>query len=139
LEGTDDIGNFGPTIPSLPGGIDAMEADLHSRGSISTVHKLEKAAYSNHGMPPPAAELPPPSTATQVSNNMMALGTALSLPIDEILSCMLPKSPAKDALFNLYLIILSKAGSLLYLFDEIVGSVAKHVRHTFQKGATLPH
>jgi hypothetical protein len=138
LEGTDEIGNFGPTIPSLPGGIDAMEADLHSRGSISAVHKLEKVAYSNHGMPPPAAELPLPSSATQVSNNMMALGTALLLPIDEILSCMLPTTPAKDALFNLYL-ILSKAGSLLYLFDEIVGFVAKHVRHTFQKGVTLPH
>ncbi len=33
-----------------------MEADLHSRGSISAVHELEVAAYGNHGLPPTAAE-----------------------------------------------------------------------------------
>jgi hypothetical protein len=41
-------------------------------------------------------------------------------------------------LLDLYL-ILSKAGSPLYLFDEIVGFVEKHARHTFHKGVTLPH
>jgi hypothetical protein len=30
LEGIDDVGNFGPTIPSPTGGLNAMEADLHS-------------------------------------------------------------------------------------------------------------
>jgi hypothetical protein len=30
LEGIDVVGNFGPTITSPPGGIDALEADLHA-------------------------------------------------------------------------------------------------------------
>jgi hypothetical protein len=37
LEGIDVVGNFGPTIPSPPGGLDAMEADLNSRGFILVV------------------------------------------------------------------------------------------------------
>jgi hypothetical protein len=50
---------------------------------------------------------------------------------------MSPNTPVEDALFDLYL-MLSKAGSLLYLFDKVVGFVEKHARHTFQKGVTLP-
>jgi hypothetical protein len=50
-------------IPSPSGDIDPMEVDLHSRGSISVVHKLEVAAYSNHIMPPPAAEPTPQGVA----------------------------------------------------------------------------
>jgi hypothetical protein len=34
--------------------------------------------------------------------------------------------------------MLSKAGSPLYLFDDIVGFVEKHAGHTFHKGVTLP-
>jgi hypothetical protein len=35
--------------------------------------------------------------------------------------------------------MLTKAGSPLYLFDEIVDFVEKHTGHKFQKGETLPH
>jgi hypothetical protein len=115
-----------------------MEADLHSRGSISAVHELEVAAYSNHGLPPPAAELPPPPASTsQPSNKTVPLGTAISLPVDDLLARMSPNTPTEDVLLDLYL-MLSKAGSLLYLFNEIVGFMEKHVGHTDQKGVTLP-
>jgi hypothetical protein len=50
---------------------------------------------------------------------------------------MSPNTPVEDALLDLYL-MLSKAGSPLYLFDEAVGFVEKHAGHTFQKGVTLP-
>jgi hypothetical protein len=40
-------------------------------------------------------------------------------------------------LLDLYL-MLSKAGSQLYLFNKIVGFIKKHAWHTFQKGVTLP-
>jgi hypothetical protein len=65
------------------------------------------------------------------------LGTAISLTVDDVLARMSPNTPTEDALLDLYL-MLSKAGSLLYLFDEIVGFVEKHARHTFQNGVTLP-
>jgi hypothetical protein len=51
---------------------------------------------------------------------------------------MSPNTPVEDALLDLYL-MLSKAGSPLYLFDEIVGFVEKHAGHTIQKGVTLPY
>jgi hypothetical protein len=69
---------------------------------------------------------------------MMALGTALTFPVDEILAHMAPSTPAEDALLDLYLMLL-KAGSPLHLFDEIIGFMEKHTEHTFQKGVTLPH
>jgi hypothetical protein len=115
-----------------------MEADLHSRGSISAVHELEVAAYGNHGLPPPVAELPPsPASSSQASNKTVPLGTAKSLPVDDLLARMSPNTPTEDVLLDLYL-MLSKAGSPLYLFNEIVGFMEKHARHTFQKGVTLP-
>jgi hypothetical protein len=126
-------------IPSLSGDIDPMEANLHSRGSISVVHKLEVAAYSNHGLPPTVAELlPPPPSSSQASNKTLPLGTAISLPVDDVLARMSPNTPVEDALLDLY-IMLSKAGSPLYCFDNIVGFMEKHAGHTFQKGVTLPH
>jgi hypothetical protein len=60
FEGIDVVDDFGPMIPSPSGDVDPMEADLHSRGSISAVHEVEVAAYSSHGLPPPLAEPPPP-------------------------------------------------------------------------------
>jgi hypothetical protein len=116
-----------------------MEADLHSRGSISAVHELEVAAYGNHGLPPPAAQLLPlPAGCAQASNTTAPLGTAISLPVDDVLARTPPNTPVEDALLDLYL-MLSEAGSPpLYLFDEVVGFVEKHAGHTFQKGATLP-
>jgi hypothetical protein len=53
------------------------------------------------------------------------LGTAISLPVDDVLARMSPNTPVEDALLDLYL-MLSKAGSPLYLFNEIVGFVEKH-------------
>jgi hypothetical protein len=51
---------------------------------------------------------------------------------------MSPNTPTEDALLDLYLMLL-KAGSPLYLFDDIVGLVEKHAGHTFRQGVTLPH
>jgi hypothetical protein len=51
---------------------------------------------------------------------------------------MSPNTPTEDALLDLYL-MLSKAGSPLYLFDDIVGFMEKHAGRTFHKGVTLPH
>jgi hypothetical protein len=125
-------------IPNPSGDLDPMEADFHSRGSISAVHKLEVAAYGNLGLPPPVAQpLPLPASSSQASNTTVPLGTAISLTVDDVLARMSPNTPTEDALLDLYL-MLSKAGSLLYLFDEIVGFVEKHARHTFQNGVTLP-
>jgi hypothetical protein len=79
----DDIDDFGPMIPSPSGKVNAMEADFHSRGSISAVHELEVAAYGSHGRPPPLAERPsPPNSFTQAFNMTVQLGTAISLPVD---------------------------------------------------------
>jgi hypothetical protein len=125
-------------IPSPSGDVDPMEVHLHSRGSISAVHELEVTAYGNHGLPPTAAEpLPPPQSSSQASNKTLPLGTAISLPVDDVLARMSPNTPVEAALLDLYL-MLSKAGSWLYLFDEIVGFMEKHAGHTFQKGVTLP-
>jgi hypothetical protein len=77
FEGIDVVDDFGPMIPSPSGEVDPMEADLHSRGSISAVHELEVAAYGSHGRPPPLAEPPPlPAGSTQASNKTVQLGTA---------------------------------------------------------------
>jgi hypothetical protein len=54
----DVVHDFCPMIPSPSGEVNAMEADFHSRGSISAVHELEVAAYGSHGRPPPLAERP---------------------------------------------------------------------------------
>jgi hypothetical protein len=138
FEGIDVVDDFGPMIPSPSGDVDLIKADLHSRGSISAVHELEVAAYGNHGLPPPAAELPPLQAASsQASNKTVPLGTAISLPVDDVLARMSPNTPTEDVLLDLYL-VLSKAGSPLYLFEEIVGFMEKHARHTFQKDETLP-
>jgi hypothetical protein len=116
-----------------------MEADLHSRGSISAVHELEVAAYGNHGLPPPAAELLPSLTGSSpASNKTVPLGTAKSIPVDHLLARMSPNTPTEDVLLDLYLMC-SKAGSPLYLFNKIVGFMEKHAGHTFQKGVTVPH
>jgi hypothetical protein len=56
FEGIDSVDDFGTMIPSPSGDADPMEVDLHSRGSISAVHKFEVAAYGNHGLPPPVAQ-----------------------------------------------------------------------------------
>jgi hypothetical protein len=139
FQGIDVIDDFGTMIPSPSGDADPMEVDLHSRGSISAVHKLEVAAYGNHGLPPPAAQpLPLPAGSAKASNTTVPLGTAISLPVDDVLARMSPNTPVEDALLDLYL-MLSKAGSPLYLFDKIVGFMEKHTGHTFQKGVTLPH
>jgi hypothetical protein len=84
-----------------------MEADLHSRGSISVVHELEVAAYGNHGMPPPMAQLLPlPAGCAQASNTTVPLGTDISLPVDDVLARMSPNTPVEDALLDLYLMLL---------------------------------
>jgi hypothetical protein len=76
-------------IPSPSGDTDPMEVDLHSRGSISVVHKLELAAYGNHGLPPSVAQpLPLPTGFSQASNTTVPLGTAISLPVDDVLARM---------------------------------------------------
>jgi hypothetical protein len=125
-------------IPSPSGEADPMEVDLHSRGSIFVVHELEVAACGNHGLPPPVAQLLPlPASFSQASNTTVPLGIAICLPADDALARMSPNTPVEDALLDLYL-MLSKAGSPLYLFNEVVGFVEKHARHTFQKGVTLP-
>jgi hypothetical protein len=139
FEGMDMVDDFGPMIPSPSGEVDPMEADFHSRGSISAVHELEVAVYGSHGQPPHLAEPPSPlATFTQASNKTVQLGTAICLPIHDVLARMSPNTPTEDALLDLYL-MLSKAGSPLYLFDDIVGFVEKHAGHTFHKGVTLPH
>jgi hypothetical protein len=56
FEGIDVVDDFGTMIPSPSGDADPMEVDLHSRGFISVVHELEVAVYSNHSLPPPAAQ-----------------------------------------------------------------------------------
>jgi hypothetical protein len=92
-------------IPSPSGDADPMEVDLHSRGSISVVHELEVAAYGNHGLPPPVAQLLPlPASSAQTSNTTVPLGTAISLPVDDVLARMSPNTPVEDALLDLYLI-----------------------------------
>ncbi len=68
----------------------------------------------------------------------MPLGTAISLPADDVFARMSPNTPAEDALLDLYL-MLSKAGLPLYLFNKIVGFMEKDTRHTFQNGVTFPH
>jgi hypothetical protein len=139
FEGIDVVDDFGTMIPSPSGEADPMEVGLHSRGSISAVHELEVAAYGNHGLPPPAAQLLPlPAGSAQASKTTVPLGTAISLPVDDVLARMSPNTPVEDALLDLYLMI-SKAGSLLYFFEEVVGFMEKHAGHAFQKGVTLPH
>jgi hypothetical protein len=133
--GIDAIDDFGPMIPSPSGDVDPMEADFHSRGSISVVHKLEFVAYGNHGMPRTVAE--PPAGTSQASNKTVPLGTAIFLHVDDVLARMSPNTPAEDALFDFYLMLL-KARSPLYLLDEIVGFLDKHTGLTFQKSVTLP-
>jgi hypothetical protein len=131
FEGIDIIDDFGTMIPSPSGDADPMEDDFHSRGSISVVHELEVAAYGNHGLRPPAAQpLPLPAGSSQASNTTVPLEAAISLPVDDVLDRMSPNTPVDDALLDLYL-MLSKAGSPLYLLDEIVGFVEKHTGHTF--------
>jgi hypothetical protein len=103
FEGIDIVDDFGPIIPSPSGEADPMEADLHSRGSISAVHELEVAAYGNHGLPPPAAQLLPlPAGCAQASNTTVLLGTAISLPVDDVLARMSPNTPVEDALLDLF-------------------------------------
>jgi hypothetical protein len=75
--------------------------------------------------------------SAEASNTTVPLGTAISLPVDDVLARMSPNTPVEDVLLDLYLMLL-KAGSPLYLFDKIVGFVEKQARHTFQKGVTLP-
>jgi hypothetical protein len=134
----DYIHYFGPMIPSPSGEVDAMDADFHSRGSISAVHELEVATYGSHGQPPPLAERSSlPNSFTQASNKTEQQGTAISLPVDDVLARMSPNTPTEDSLLDLYLMLL-KAGSPLYLFNDIVGFVEKHAGHTFHKGVTLP-
>jgi hypothetical protein len=62
----------------------------------------------------------------------MPLRTAISLPVDDVLARMSPNTPVEDALLDLIL-MLSEAGSPLYLFDEVVGFVEKHAGHTFRR------
>jgi hypothetical protein len=139
FEGMDVFDDFGPMIPNPSGEVDPMEADFHSRGSISAVHELEVAMYGSHGQPPHLAEPPSlPATFTQSSNKTVQLGTAISLSVHEVHVRMSPSTPAEGALLDLCL-MLSKAGSPLYLFNDIVGFVEKHAGHTFHKGVTLPH
>jgi hypothetical protein len=98
FEGIDRVDDFGPMIPSPSGEVDAMEADFHLRGSISAVHELEVAVYGSHGWPPPLPELPsPPNSFTQASNMTVQLGTAISLPVDDVLARMSPNTPTEDA------------------------------------------
>ena len=124
------MGDFSPTISSPIGGVNGMEADWDSTGSILAVHDVPPPPTSESLQP--SVELPqPPST------NTLALGTALSFPVDEILAGMAPNTQAEDALLDLY-IMLSKAGSPLYLFDKVVAYLEKHAGRTFKMGATLP-
>jgi hypothetical protein len=120
VEGMDVVDDFGPMIPSPSGEVDPMEADFHSRGSISADHELEVAAYGSHGRPPPLAEPPSlPAGFTQASNKTVQLGTAISLPVDDVLARMSPNTSTEDALLDPYLMLL-KAGSPLYLHTTVV-------------------
>jgi hypothetical protein len=88
-------------------------------------------------LPPAAQLLPLPAGCAQASNTTVPLGTAISLPVDDVLARMSPNTPVEDVLLDLYLMLL-EAGSPLYFFDEVVGFMEKHTGHTFQKGVTLP-
>jgi hypothetical protein len=57
------------------------------------------------------------------------LGTAISLPVDDVLARMSPNTPVEDALLDLYL-MLSEAGSPLYLFNELLASWKSTGRRT---------
>jgi hypothetical protein len=71
-------------------------------GSISAFHELEVAAYGNYGLPFTTAgeQLPPPPSSSQASNKTVPLGTAISLPVDDVLARMSPNTPAEDALLD---------------------------------------
>jgi hypothetical protein len=102
FEGMDMVDDFGPMIPSPSGEVDPMEADFHSRGSISAVHELEVAVYGSHGQPPHLAEPPSPlATFTRASNKTVQLGTAISLPVHDVLARMSPNTPTEDALLDI--------------------------------------
>jgi hypothetical protein len=81
--------------------------------------------------------LPLQASCAQASNSTLPLGTAISLPVDDVLARMSPNTPVEDALLDVYLMLL-EAGSPLYLLDEVVGFVEKHAGRTFKKGVTLP-
>jgi hypothetical protein len=122
FEGIDVVDDFGPIILSPSGEADPMEADLHSRGSISAVHELEVAAYGNHGMPPPTAQLLPlPAGCAQASNTTVPLGTDISLPVDNVLARMSPNTPVEDTLLDLYL-MLSEADHLYTSLTRLLAS-----------------
>jgi hypothetical protein len=55
------------------------------------------------------------------------------LPVDDVLARMSPNTHVEDALLDLYL-MLSKAGSPLYLFNEIVCFVEKHCQSHIPEG-----
>jgi hypothetical protein len=56
------------------------------------------------GRPPPLAEPPSlPNHFKQASNKTVQLGTAISLPVDDVLARMSPNTPTEDALLDLYL------------------------------------
>jgi hypothetical protein len=59
------------------------------------------------------------------------------MPISDCIAHMAPNTATEDALLELYT-TLSRAGVQLYLFNDIIAFIERHVGTTFQKGDTLP-
>jgi hypothetical protein len=59
------------------------------------------------------------------------------MPVGECISHMALNTATEDALLELYT-ILSRAGSQLYLFDDVIAFIEQHVGTMFQRGQSLP-
>jgi hypothetical protein len=116
----------------LDGGLDN---DISSKGTMEAVLAPEDA--STHLSHNPHGQSTSNHTILPSSDKECALGATFLMPVGECISHMALNIATEDALLELYT-ILSRAGAQLYLFDEVIAFIERHVSTTFQKGHTLP-
>jgi hypothetical protein len=121
------------TLPGFNGG---WGNDMSSKGTMEAVLALEDA--STHSSHNPHGQSTTNHTFQPSSDEECALGATFLMPVSECITHMALNTATEDALLELYM-TLSRSGVQLYLFDEIIAFIERHVSTMFQKGDTLPH
>jgi len=121
------------TSPGPDGG--SVVDDHRSTGTMDAV--LEDTAAADDNRIQQSTNLAVPPAAASSMSDDPPLGSTFIMPVEEVIARTAPNTDAEDALLDLYF-ILDKAGSPLYLFDNVVAFIERHSGTTFEKGNTLP-
>jgi hypothetical protein len=101
---------------------------MSSKGTMDAVLTPEDASTSpSHN---PCCQSTTNHTVQPSSDKECLLGATFLMPVSDCIAHMAPNTATEDALLELYM-TLSRAGVQLYLFNDSVAFIERHIGTTF--------